>query len=207
MSMPSTSLPSKSLVKFSPDFVGRIGGSVRLKHVWLRNCNATKLWRVFLNALLFTQYWHENGPTSQPEVLSVEKWNSGFGKLKIVFLFGTAEILEGPYKKKHPEISCLAGRLVSGSWSNIGSSSSSESSFRDTNFRFIPIIMLLPDLASFENSEIIDHAREMFSTNCSWLNTSEPLQTLHLPTNSWLPAVKSVDLINHLIKGLTINSR
>ena len=159
MPMPSTSLPSKSFEKFSPDFVGRIGGSVRLKHVWLRNCNATKLCRVFLNALLFTQYWQENGPTSQPDVLSVEKWSLGSGKLKIVFLFGTAEILEGPYKKKHPEISCLAGRLVSGSWSNIGSSSSSESSFRDTNFRFIPIIMLLPDLASCENSEIIDNAR------------------------------------------------
>ena len=112
-----------------------------------------------------------------------------------------------PVLEKHREISCLLGRLISGSWSNIGSSSSSESFLRDTNFRFIPMIMLLPDLASCENSEIIDNAREMFSTNCSWLNTSEPLQTMHLPTNSWLPAVKSVDLINHLIKGLTINSR
>ena len=204
MSMPSTSLPSKSLEKFSPDFVGRIGGSVRLKHVWLRNCNATELCRVFLNALLFTQYWQENDPTSQPEVLSVEKWNSGSGKLKIVFLLDTAEIWEDPYKKKHPALSCLVGRLISGSWSNIGSSSSSESSLRDTNFRFIPIIATS---RSCENSKIIDHAREMFSRNCSWLNTLVPLQTMHLPTNSWLPAVKSVDLINHLIKGLTINSR
>ena len=128
-------------------------------------------------------------------------------KAKNSFFFGTAEILEGPYKKKHPEISCLVVRLISGSWSNIGSSSSSESSLRDTNFRFIPMILLLPDLASCENSEIIDNARKMFSTNCSWFNTSVPLQTMHLPTNSWLPAVKSVDLINSLIKELTINSR
>ena len=101
MSMPSTSLPSKSLEKFSPDFVGRIGGSVRLKHVWLRNCNATKLCSVFKCApvhSVLTRKW----PNQPTRGFISWKMKQRLWKAKNSFSFRYCWNLGGPVKEKTP---------------------------------------------------------------------------------------------------------